>query len=151
MEEIFNKLKKGAQSLYSYATKPTVKRKASITYQVVWNYVLIFIIVTIIGIFFAGGVGAGYFASIVKDEPVRSEKQLKNSLLNYEETSEIYFSDNVYLGKLRTDLERQEVKLENVSEHVKKALVATEGAYCYTRNGVVPRAFMRAVFQEVTG
>ena len=151
MEEIFNKLKKGAQSLYSYATKPTVKRKASITYQVVWNYVLIFIIVTIIGIFFAGGVGAGYFASIVKDEPVRSEKQLKNSLLNYEETSEIYFSDNVYLGKLRTDLERQEVKLENVSEHVKKALIATEDAYFYKHDGVVPKALMRAVFQEVTG
>lgn len=151
MEGIIDKFKKGVQSLYSYVSKPTVKRKASITYQVVWNYVLIFIIVIIIGIFFAGGVGAGYFASIVKDEPVRSEKQLKNSLLNYEETSEIYFSDKVYLGKLRTDLERQEVKLEDVSDHVKKALIATEDAYFYEHDGVVPKALMRAVIQEVTG
>ena len=108
-------------------------------------------IVIVLGIFFAGGVGAGYFASIVKDEPVRSEKQLKNSLLNYEETSEVYFADNVYLGKLRTDLERQEVKLEDVSDNVKKALIATEDAYFYEHDGVVPKALMRAVFQEVTG
>ncbi len=151
MEEIMTKLKKGVQSLYSYVTKPTVKRKASITYQVLWNYILIFMIVMVIGIFFAGGVGAGYFASIVKDEPVRSEKQLKDSLLNYEETSEIYFADNVYLGKLRTDLERQEVQLEDVSEHVKKALIATEDAYFYKHDGVVPKALMRAIIQEVTG
>ena len=151
MEEIIAKIKKGVQSLYSYVTQPTFKRKTSITYQVLWNYILIFMIVIVLGIFFAGGVGAGYFASIVKDEPVRSEEQLKNSLLNYEETSEVYFADNVYLGKLRTDLERQEVKLEDVSENVKKALIATEDAYFYEHDGVVPKALMRAVFQEVTG
>ena len=49
---------------------------------------------------FAGGVGAGYFASLVKDEPVRSYEGMKKDIYNYEETSELYFANDVYLGKL---------------------------------------------------
>lgn len=103
-----------------------------------------------IGMVFAGGVGAGYFASIVKDEPVRSEKQLRTSLSNYEETSEVYFANNTYLGKLQTDLERQDVELKNVSDHLKKAIISTEDEYFYKHNGIVPKAIVRALFQEVT-
>ncbi|WP_026582524.1 transglycosylase domain-containing protein [Bacillus sp. J33] len=123
---------------------------ASITYQVVWNLTLLFIILAVIGGAFAGGLGAGYFASLVKDEPIRSYASMKKDIYDYEETSEIYFANDVYLGKLRTDLEREEVKLEDVSEHLINAVVATEDEYFYEHDGVVPKAIMRALFQEVT-
>ncbi|MFL6558936.1 MAG: transglycosylase domain-containing protein, partial [Bacillus sp. (in: firmicutes)] len=57
---------------------------------------------------------------------------------------------NIYLGKLRTDLEREEVKLDDVSDDLVNAVVATEDEYFYKHKGVVPKAVFRAVFQEVT-
>lgn len=132
-----------------FTNKKTVKG-ASITYQVVWNLTLLFIILVVLGGAFAGGVGAGYFASLVKDEPIRSYESMKKDIYNYEETSELYFADNVYLGKLRTDLEREEVKLEDVSEYLKDAVIATEDEYFYEHDGVVPKAILRALYQEVS-
>uniref|UniRef100_UPI0002D65632 transglycosylase domain-containing protein n=1 Tax=Robertmurraya massiliosenegalensis TaxID=1287657 RepID=UPI0002D65632 len=138
------------QSCQDFFSNKRTKKGASITYQVVWNLVLIFLVITILGGAFAGGVGAGYFASMVKDEPLRSYDSMKKDIYSYEETSNLYFADNVYLGKLRTDLEREEVKLKDVSDFLIKAVVATEDEYFYEHEGVVPKAIMRAIFQEVT-
>ncbi|MDZ5472540.1 transglycosylase domain-containing protein [Bacillus sp. 31A1R] len=129
--------------------KKTVKG-ASITYQVFWNLTLLFLIIIVLGGAFAGGVGAGYFASLVKKEPIRSYDSMKKDIYNYEETSNLYFADKVYLGKLRTDLEREEITLDHVSDHLVKAVIATEDEYFYEHDGVVPKAIMRALFQEVT-
>ncbi|MFB6467646.1 transglycosylase domain-containing protein [Cytobacillus sp. Hz8] len=129
--------------------KKTIKR-ANISIQVIWNLVLIFLIVILIGGAFAGGVGAGYFASLVKKEPIRSYESMKKDIYNYEETSKLYFSNNVYLGNLRTDLDREEVKIDKVSSYLKDAVVATEDEYFYQHNGVVPKAIFRALFQEVS-
>ncbi|MEI2462824.1 transglycosylase domain-containing protein [Bacillales bacterium AN1005] len=132
-----------------FTNKKTVKR-ARITYEVSWNIILIFIILLIVGGAFAGGIGAGYFASLVKEEPIRSYKTMQKDIYNYEETSELYFADNVYLGKLPTDLEREEVKIKDVSPHLVDAIVSTEDENFYKHDGVVPKAIMRALFQEVS-
>lgn len=132
-----------------FTHKKTVK-SARITYQVFWNLLLLVVTVVILGGAFAGGVGAGYFASLVKDEPVRSYDSMKKDIYNYTETSDLYFSDNVYLGKLRTDLEREEVKIDQVSDYLIKAVISTEDEYFYKHKGVVPKAVFRALFQEVT-
>lgn len=132
-----------------FTNKKTIKG-ARITYHVIWNLFLIFLIVIVLGSAFAGGVGAGYFASLVKDEPIRSYKNLKKEIYNYEETSKLYFANNVYLGKLRSDLDREEVKLDQVSEYLIDALIATEDEYFYKHDGVVPKAIFRAILQEVT-
>ncbi|MCK1981703.1 MULTISPECIES: transglycosylase domain-containing protein [Peribacillus] len=123
-------------------------KNARVTYQVIWNLTLILIIVGILGFSFAGGVGAGYFAALVNDEPVRSKEDLKKDIYNYEETSEVYFADEVYLGKLKSDLEREEVSIDKVSEHLKNAVIATEDEYFYEHDGVVPKAILRAIYQE---
>ncbi|WP_338472057.1 transglycosylase domain-containing protein [Niallia sp. XMNu-256] len=135
--------------LYPYKEKE-FKKKASIVYQILWNLGLIFIIVLVLGTAFAGGVGAGYFASLVKDEPIRSYKDMKKDIYNYEETSELYFANNVYLGKLYSDIEREEVKLKDISPHLIDAVIATEDQYFYEHEGIVPKAILRALLQEVT-
>ncbi|WP_053218886.1 transglycosylase domain-containing protein [Virgibacillus senegalensis] len=127
-----------------------IQKSFRITYDVVWNIILFFVIIGCIGLFFAGGTGAGYFASLVKDEPVRSAEKMKEDIYNYEETSELYFADNKYLGNIRSDLYREETTLDNVSDYVKDAIIATEDAEFETHNGVVPKAILRAVFQEAT-
>jgi penicillin-binding protein 1B len=148
-----NKLQNWKEKLRQYfhllTDKKTVKG-ARITYQVVWNLILLIIIMLMIGGSFALGVGGGYFASLVKDEPIRPYEKMKTQIYNYEATSELYFTNNVFLGKLRSDIDREEVKLDQVSKYLQDAVVATEDEYFYKHNGVVPKAIMRALFQEVS-
>ena len=122
-----------------------------ITYHVIWNVVLLFLVLGVIGAALVGGIGAGYFASLVKDEPLRSKELLTKDIYDFEETSEIYFANNVYLGKLNTDLEREEIPIEDISEYLINAVIATEDEYYFYHDGIVPKAIFRALFQEVAG
>ncbi|MET0786692.1 MAG: transglycosylase domain-containing protein [Paenisporosarcina sp.] len=121
-----------------------------ITSSVLWNLALLFLIVIITSVVFVGSVGAGYFASLVDQEPLRKEEEMRASILSYEETSEVYFANNVYLGKLRTDLQRNETKLESVSPFVLDAVYATEDEYFNVHKGIVPKAIFRGLLQDVT-
>lgn len=121
-----------------------------ITSGVIWNLALLFLIFGITASVFAASVGAGYFASLVAKEPLRSKQEMRDHIFTYEETSEIYLADNVYLGKVNADIERKEVKLENVSQHVIDAVLATEDEYFETHEGVVPKAIFRGLLQDVT-
>jgi penicillin-binding protein 1B len=150
MRESWNKLLKKLDPVIRFFTNTRVQKRARITYGVFWNLALITLVVVILGMAFAGGVGAGYFASLVKEEPIRPYDQMKKDIYNYEETSQLYFADDVYLGKLRTDLEREEVKIEDVSKHLRNAVIATEDEYFKEHNGIVPKAIMRAILQEFT-
>ncbi|WP_071460403.1 transglycosylase domain-containing protein [Bacillus massilinigeriensis] len=138
------------KSLQTFITDKQTLRRARISYGIIWNLLLILMIVILIGAGFAGGAGAGYFASLVKDEPVRSYKNMKEEIYNYEETSKLFFADNIYLGKMRTDLYREEVKLDDVSPYLINAVIATEDEYFYRHDGVVPKAILRAILQEAT-
>lgn len=137
-------------SLFRFFKSEKTRKRASIIYGVVWNLTLLFFIVLLLGGGLAFGIGAGYFASLVKDEQLRSYDEMKKDIYNYEEISNVYFANGVYLGKLRSDLEREEVKLEDVSPYLIDAVIATEDEYFYEHNGVVPKAILRAIFQEVT-
>ncbi|WP_059171420.1 transglycosylase domain-containing protein [Bacillus sp. FJAT-27445] len=144
-----NKRRSFRKAKLMFTNKQTAKR-ARIAYGVVWNLILLLLTIGIAGGVFAAGAGAGYFASLVKDEPLRTYESMKKDIYNYTETSDVYFADSVYLGKLRSDLDRDEVKLTEVSKHLVNAIIATEDAYFYEHNGIVPKAIMRAVLQEVT-
>ena len=137
-------------AIKNFLLNKKARKTANITYSVFWNLFLLFMIFGLIGLFFAGGAGAGYFASLVKSEPIRPYDEMKKNIYNYEETTEIYFDNSVYLGKLRSDLDREEITLDEISEHVKNAVIATEDEYFYEHNGVVPKAILRAILQEVT-
>ncbi|QFF99722.1 penicillin-binding protein [Psychrobacillus glaciei] len=117
---------------------------------VIWNLCLLFLIVGLTFGIFAATVGAGYFASLVKEEPLRDKEEMRTAVFNYEETSEIYFAGDVYIGKLRTDLERTETKLSSISPDVIHAVLATEDEYFEVHNGIVPKAIIRGLLQDVT-
>ncbi|SFM08972.1 penicillin-binding protein [Gracilibacillus orientalis] len=138
------------QSMKEIWNKKIIQRSTRISYHIIWNIVLFFITIGIIGGFFVAGLGAGYFASLVDDEEIQTEEQMASAVYDYEETSELYFADNNFLSDVSSDLLRDETSLDNVSEHVQNAVIATEDEYFETHNGIVPKAILRAVFQEVT-
>ncbi len=148
-ERIKNRIKWLEEQIDAFSHTKWAKR-LRITSGVSWNLLLLFIVFGLTLTVFAASVGAGYFASLVAKEPLRSKEEMRHNILTYEETSEIYLADNVYLGKVNADIERKETKLENVSQYVIDAVLATEDEYFETHPGVVPKAIFRGVFQDVT-
>src|SRR5699024_1746167 len=127
-----------------------LQRSLRITYDVFWNIVLFFLIIGFFIVLFGGSVAAGYFASLVKDESVRDYESMEKDIYNYEETSSLYFADDKYIGDIRSDIYREEVSLENVSDVLKDAVIATEDEYFSEHEGIVPKAIVRALVQQVT-
>nr|WP_106780443.1 transglycosylase domain-containing protein [Lysinibacillus timonensis] len=123
-------------------------RPYRIALRVAWNLSLVFLSIIVIGFVFVSAIGAGYFASLVKNEHLQSKEEMLSQIYNYEETSEIYFANNIYIGKLRTDLERRETTLENVSPLLVNAVLATEDEYFREHNGIVPKAVVRGLLQD---
>lgn len=150
MDEIKNILRKSYTKIKTLWKNGKIQRTSRLTYDVTWNIILFFIIIGVVGLFFAGGVGAGYFASLVKDEPIRSYESMKQDIYNYEETSTLYYAENKYFGDIRSDIMREEVQLEDVSDTLIHAVIATEDRNFKKHEGVVPKAILRAVVQEAT-
>ncbi|RNF40815.1 transglycosylase domain-containing protein [Planococcus salinus] len=139
-----------AEDTYNRLTAAKWFKRLSITGGVFWNLALILAIVLVTGGTFAASVGAGYFASLVDDEKLRTAEEMRNEIYSYEETSEMFFADELYIGKVQTDLEREETKLENVSEHAINAVLATEDEYFNEHEGIVPKAILRGLFQDIS-
>lgn len=118
--------------------------------SIIKNLFLFIIAVGFIGGFFAVGIGAGYFASLVKDEPIRDYESMKKDLYNYEKTSKLYFAGNTYFSDIRSDIHREKISLDKVPKYLKDAVLATEDEDFYEHNGIEPKAIMRATLQEVT-
>ncbi len=150
MRELFSSIRQKWNAFIDRLQEYNILTGSRIAYKVIWNLFLIFLVLGLMGTFFAGGVGAGYFASLVKDEPIRSYDEMKRDVYNYEETSEVYFAGDVLLGNFRSDIERKEVKLKDISPLLQKAVISTEDEYFYDHDGIVPKAIGRAVLQEVT-
>lgn len=130
--------------------QPKFIRGLRITYSVIWNLILIFLICLLLVVSFGFGAGAGYFASLVKDEIPRSYESMRRDIYNYEEPSEVFFAGNVPMGKLRSDIIREEIPLEEVSQYVIDAVIATEDQNFYEHKGVVPKSTLRALLQTFT-
>src|SRR5699024_6376430 len=77
-----------------------------------------------------------------------SYEEMERDIYNLEETSKMYFANEKLIGDIRADLHREKVKLENVSETLTDAVLATEDELFYEHNGIVPKAIVRAMYQE---
>lgn len=153
MKEWLNQIKERMKNINEKidnlaSSKPMSRLR--ITGSVIWNLLLVFLILLTTAIVFVGAIGLGYFASLVYDDPLVSKDEMREQIYNYDETSEIYFADNIYIGKLRTDLERRETSLSSVSPLLVNAVLATEDEYFREHNGIVPKAVLRGLLQDVT-
>lgn len=144
LERMLNKIKEAWRA-------GTIQRTSRVTYDVAWNIILIFIVVIGILAVFAGGVGAGYFASLVKDEPIPSYEEMENDIYDYEQTSKLYYDDDKLIGNIKADIHREKFSIDHAPDVLMDAVIATEDDLFYEHNGVVPKAVIRAMYQEATG
>lgn len=135
---------------YKKIQQTKAARIARIGSGIAWNLILLFFIALTALAIFGASVGAGYFAYLVSKEPLRPYEEMRNAVFNYEETSEIYYANNIYFGKINADIEREETSLDHVSQHVIDAVLATEDEYFFEHNGIVPKAILRGLLQDVS-
>ncbi|MEB3103873.1 transglycosylase domain-containing protein [Ferviditalea candida] len=106
-------------------------------------------IVGIICSFLGAGVAAGYFVSLVKDDPVRHKDFIMNKIQENSTTGFVYFDDNTVVGQLRTSEDRRLASINEIPQVVKDAFIATEDKDFYSHYGIDLTGFFRAVKQKL--
>ncbi|WP_448905731.1 transglycosylase domain-containing protein, partial [Gemella sp.] len=88
---------------------------------------------------------------LVKDQPVLTQKEMKEQINNISKNSEVYFGSGEKLGTINSELIRRTVSYDELGDNVKNAIIASEDSNFYSNNGVDIFAIMRASLSEVTG
>lgn len=83
-------------------------------------------ILGVMGVLFAGGAVGGFIASIVKDDPVRSEQMIQEKVGENVVTGFAYFRDGMPIGQLRTEEDRRLIAYKDLPQLVIDAVLAIE-------------------------
>ena len=97
------------------------------------------------------GLAIGYVGGLVKDQPVLSQKEMKEQINNISKNSEVYFGSGEKLGTINSELIRKTVTYENIGDNVKNAIIASEDSNFYSNSGIDIWAVLRATHSEATG
>ncbi|WP_124728043.1 transglycosylase domain-containing protein [Staphylospora marina] len=128
------------------------------TLKVVLTTLYVLLIVSLVLVVGAIGVGAGIVSAMVKDEKIRTREDFEKDLNSLFQNSYAYFrnkdKDNnpVRIGAFRNDGDvRKLIKsLDDVSPHLIDAFIAIEDRKFYEHNGIVPKSLLRAAWQQAT-
>ena len=104
-----------------------------------------------IGGLFGAGVALGYGVALFDKAKVPQSEDLVKQVKNISSISEIVYSDGSVIASIESDLLRTSVSSEEISDNLKKAIVATEDEHFLEHNGVVPKAVIRATLGTFAG
>ena len=104
-----------------------------------------------IGGLFGAGVAIGYGVALFDKAKVPQSEDLVKQVKNISSISEIVYADGSVIASIESDLLRTSVSSEEISDNLKKAIVATEDEHFLEHNGVVPKAVIRATLGTFAG
>ena len=104
-----------------------------------------------IGGLFGAGVALGYGVALFDKAKVPPSEDLVKQVKNISSISEIVYADGSVIASIESDLLRTSVSSEEISDNLKKAIVATEDEHFLEHNGVVPKAVIRATLGTFAG
>lgn len=130
-------------------TKLIKKKKRRNIWKTLWIIIQVFIVLGLMGSLFVGGVAAGFFASNVKDDPIRDYEEIYSKIHDFNHTGEAYFNNNELIGQLRTAEVSQPITVNEVSPYLIHAILATEDNYFEEHSGVNFKSIMRAVLEQL--
>ena len=140
------------EALLSIWNKPILKNMRfifNIAYSVLKNiFVIAILALMLIGVF-GGGIGLGYLASLTSNEEPLTKEQMSDAIGNLNLISSFYYYDGTKISDVNSDELRIVKPLSEISQYVKDGIIATEDSSFYEHNGIVPKALVRALMQEV--
>ena len=101
--------------------------------------------------FFGAGVALGYGVALFDKAKVPQAEDLVKQVKNISSISEIVYADGSVIASIESDLLRTSVSSEEISDNLKKAIVATEDEHFLEHKGVVPKAVIRATLGTFAG
>ena len=104
-----------------------------------------------IGGLFGSGVALGYGVALFDKVKVPQSEDLVTQVKNVSSISEIVYADGSVIASIESDLLRTSIKSEQISENLKKAIIATEDEHFNEHKGVVPKAIIRATLGNFVG
>ena len=104
-----------------------------------------------IGGLFGAGVALGYGVALFDKAKVPQADSLVKQVKNISSISEIVYADGSVIASIESDLLRTSVSSEEISDNLKKAIIATEDEHFLEHNGVVPKAVIRATLGTFAG
>ena len=104
-----------------------------------------------IGGLFGAGVALGYGVALFDKTKVPQAEDLVKQVKNISSISEIVYADGSVIASIESDLLRTSVSSEEISDNLKKAIVATEDEHFLEHKGVVPKAVIRATLGTFAG
>ncbi|WP_247935559.1 penicillin-binding protein PBP1B [Streptococcus mitis] len=104
-----------------------------------------------IGGLFGAGVALGYGVALFDKAKVPQSEDLVKQVKHISSISEIVYADGSVIASIESDLLRTSVSSEEISDNLKKAIVATEDEHFLEHNGVVPKAVIRATLGTFAG
>ena len=104
-----------------------------------------------IGGLFGAGVALGYGVALFDKAKVPPAEDLVKQVKNVSSISEIVYADGSVIASIGSDLLRTSVSSEEISDNLKKAIVATEDEHFLEHKGVVPKAVIRATLGTFAG
>ena len=104
-----------------------------------------------IGGLFGAGVALGYGVALFDKAKVPQAEDLVKQVKNISSISEIVYADGSVIASIESDLLRTSVSSEEISDNLKKAIVATEDEHFLEHKGVVPKAVIRATLGTFAG
>ena len=104
-----------------------------------------------IGGLFGAGVALGYGVALFDKAKVPPAEDLVKQVKNVSSISEIVYADGSVIASIESDLLRTSISSEEISDNLKKAIVATEDEHFLEHKGVVPKAVIRATLGTFAG
>ncbi len=104
-----------------------------------------------LGGFFVAGVALGYGVALFDKAKVPPAEELVKQVKDVSSISEIVYADGSVIASIESDLLRTSVSSEEISDNLKKAIVATEDEHFLEHKGVVPKAVIRATLGTFAG
>lgn len=100
-------------------------------------------------VFFAFGIIYGYVSSLVKDQPIISNDEIKAAVADNDLTSFVYFNDQSEVGRLSVGEDRMNIELDEIPQMVIDAVIAIEDNHFYQHHGMDIKGTLRAIMQQL--
>ena len=141
--------KKGSSAQKSKSLeKPAIFPAILLSIKAIFN--LLFIL-GFLGGMLGAGIALGYGVALFDKVRVPQTEELVHQVKDISSISEITYADGTVIASIESDLLRTSISSEQISENLKKAIIATEDEHFKEHKGVVPKAVIRATLGKFVG